>query len=512
MANSILMGDYGHAVVQVACLLDDRTAHLIFAAAELLPAEVAKPPPEPSVHLRVKQFGDRARVYFHRYVVSAAEAHAWYEQCRTGTVSLLAGDASWRLQCDQLFQEPQWPALILGSKFPFFGDIASSARTHHLFPSSMPAEIARLFELQPESRQWVSDRIFCSLARFPELVGSVHLIAPNPILRRVSHRLHVGDDGAEGSRIQLIARQGHIPAGLEITLKEHRPTGICAIHQTVATGPFVFIPHVARTEQVELIVRCPERGVLEWQEPTGFMRSATISGSLVGARKRVMVPGKDGAGSTPYEVSLVERGWTNTVGEAGPAGGIPARLRSSEFDRRRADDAARLGQKWFHGNRDEATVFIRGLIAGARERVWIVDPYFATTELFSFALATAYQDVEVVVLTSGSLALQKADEVVPAMEAGEALLRQLAGREDMKHVQVRVMTGIPTVHDRFLVIDEAVWFTGNSLNSIGERAGMMISLPEPSVVIEKLDAVMRDPVRTKDLSAWVSDRKANTAP
>jgi hypothetical protein len=70
------------------------------------------------------------------------------------------------------------------------------------------------------------------------------------------------------------------------------------------------------------------------------------------------------------------------------------------------------------------------------------------------------------------------------------------------------MTGTPAVHDRFLVIDDQVWLTGNSLNSIGERAGMMISLPEPSVAVDKLNQVIHHAQRTKTLSDWVANRTA----
>lgn len=193
------------------------------------------------------------------------------------------------------------------------------------------------------------------------------------------------------------------------------------------------------------------------------------------------------------------------------AGGIPARLRSNEIARQRTDEAERLGQKWFHGNRDEATIFIRNLIGKARKRVWIVDPYFATIEFFSFALATAYEDIDAVILTGGE-ELKKSDQIDPSREAGEILLRQLENGKGMSHIKVRVMTGMPAVHDRFLVIDDHVWLTGNSLNSIGERAGMMISLPEPSIVVEKLNEVIHHAQRTKTLSDWVANRKAGGEP
>jgi hypothetical protein len=346
----ILPGDYNHAVVQVACLLDHQTAYLIFASAELLPAEMHKPPEERSEPLRVKRFGDRARIYFHRFIVSAKEAVTWYEQCRNGTVALLGEHAHWTLRCGDLFQEPPWPAVIVGQKFPFSGDVSSPSRTHHLFPESTPPELVRLFEVQPDARQWVSDRLLVDLLRYPELAGSVHLLMPNPVLRSANVRLHSAEDGSEGSQIHLIARQGKTAQGLELTLTEHRPTGICAVHRVIAQMPYFVIPHRARTEQVELIISCPERGILEWQQPFGFVRQVSISGSLVGATKRVVVPTKSGEEAKSYDVHMKTPSWSSTKGDVVLAGGIPARLRSTEFDRQRTDEAERLGQKWFHGN------------------------------------------------------------------------------------------------------------------------------------------------------------------
>ncbi|WP_257806648.1 phospholipase D family protein [Burkholderia glumae] len=505
--NLILAGDYNHAVVQVVCLLDDKTAYLIFASAELLPAELERPPDEPSRHLRAKRFGDRAHLFFHRFIVTAEEALSWYDRCRDGTVTLLGEHTKWTLHCGELYQEPPWPSVIVGHQIPVSGDVSSPSRTHHLFPQSTPLELEQLFEAQPDARQWVSDRLLVDVLRYPELLGSVHLLLPNPVLRSAHVRLHTAKDGSEGSQIHLIGRQGKTTRGLEVTLTEHRPTGICAVHRVTAQQPYFVIPHNARTEQVELIISCPERGILDWQQPFGFIRQVNISGSLIGSNKRVIVPGKDGETVHHYDVRMKAPGWSSTKGAAVLAAGIPSRLRSSEFDRQRADEAERLGQKWFHGNHSEATTFIRNLIGEARKRVWIVDPYFATTEFFSFALATAYDDIDVVILTSGE-ELKKPDQIDTSREAGEVLLRQLESRKEMSHIKVRVMTGTPAVHDRFLVIDDQVWLTGNSLNSIGERAGMMISLPEPSVAVDKLNQVIHHAQRTKTLSDWVANRTA----
>ena len=61
------------------------------------------------------------------------------------------------------------------------------------------------------------------------------------------------------------------------------------------------------------------------------------------------------------------------------------------------------------------------------------------------------------------------------------------------------------VHDRFLVIDGEVWLSGNSLSTLGQRAGMIVRLPDPDPVIKRLEAFWLD---ARVLSEWLSDRSA----
>lgn len=55
--------------------------------------------------------------------------------------------------------------------------------------------------------------------------------------------------------------------------------------------------------------------------------------------------------------------------------------------------------------------------------------------------------------------------------------------------EVRILRGAksPPLHDRFLVIEGDVWLSGNSLNNIGERASVILKLPDPSSVLERLE-------------------------
>ena len=508
-----IVGDFRFAVIQAICLLHEGNYHLVFASVELLPAELPRPPDEPCVKSDpAKRLGSQARLFHQRYVVSAEEALVWYQHCREGRFTLLANDAHRTTVHESLVQEPVWPQLITSSNFPVWGDTPAATRTHHLYPSTTPPVIEQLFQLHPEIEQWVSDRVFVSFIRYPELVGSVHLLVPNPVYRKLKVRLHVDEDGTESSVVEVTPRSGMTVENLEVFVFEYRPTGINSMqNQRFGARPHMLVPFHGIGQETEVFIRCPKRGLLEWQERSSFVRAISLNGSLMSTRKKVTVPQSAGKPEETYEVSMIDQGFASEYRSGASPSEIPARLRASERERNRNDEAKRLGQQWFHRSRQDATEFVRGLIGGARERVWIVDPYFATVELFSFALSTSRSDVEVKILTSAE-ALRKPDAVEPTIEAGDVLHNATDGRADMEHIQVLVMMGDPaTVHDRFLVIDQTVWFTGNSLNSLGERAGMMISLPAPDVVIEKLHAIMVDAERTKLLEKWVTDRRASRA-
>jgi hypothetical protein len=506
----LVESDYQHAVVQVICLLHEGRYNLVFASAELLPSELPEPPEETPRSVEAPRLGGKARLFFRRYVTTAVEALAWYERCRGGRFTLLQDNAELPTANEPTFAEPSWPQLITGSKFPVTGDVDSSVRAHHLYPAAVPVLLNRLFKFHPELQQWCSDRIFASFLRYPELAGSIHLLAPNPVFRSLNVRLHVAEDKAESTAIEITPRAGMTVDGLEAVVIEHRPTGICAYQvQTFGANPYMLVKHQGIVEKVEILLRCPARGLLEHQEPSGFVRSVNLEMSLTSSRKKVTVPGPDGAVADEYEVPISELASSSTLGDTVLPNEIPALLRTRERDRIRDDEAKRLGQKWFHGSKAEATEFVRSLIQAAKERVWIVDPYFSTAEMFSFALATSRHSVKVVILTS-ALTLAKPDRVDKSVEAGDMLFQNLQAQTEKANIEVLVMTGdLPTVHDRFLVIDNAVWFTGNSLNELGERAGMMISVPAPLEVISKLDAIRQDAQRTKPLDVWVAARKVN---
>ena len=74
---------------------------------------------------------------------------------------------------------------------------------------------------------------------------------------------------------------------------------------------------------------------------------------------------------------------------------------------------------------------------------------------------------------------------------------------------IRVLTGDPPpVHDRFLIVDGSVWFSGNSLHTLGERAGVIVRLPNAAPIITELKAFWR---KSQPLSEWLGNRSDGNA-
>ncbi|KGU82618.1 VPA1262 family N-terminal domain-containing protein [Pseudomonas mediterranea] len=503
---TILDDDYQHAVVDMTCLFHNGACYLVFASAQLFPTELGAPAEESPTSYPVKKMKSGSRLVRRRYVVTAKQARDWYRDCLAGGVQLLMGDEQrYPLLHERLFPEPSWPHLVATEDFVAVSDVEGPLRVHHLMPRDCPPMISQLYDTEPAAVAWLCSEMGIDFLRHPEQFGSVHLLLPNPVLRDMQIRLHVDDQGAEKTVLRLSPRHNHSARGLEVMMLEHRPTGISAIQTVTAEGSYLEIPHAGTAEKFELFIRCPVRGVLAWKKDRSYYTQMNFGLEVIGTQKTIQVPGKDGLS---FNVAIRERVSERVMGKPARTNGIPARLRKGQYDRQRTSAAEDLGQKWLHRNQEEATSFVRHLIGEAKHRVWIIDPYFATAELFSFAAATAYLNTEVTILTGASTALTRPDEHYKDKEAGEAMLLNTS-KDDMKHIKVRVMTGsMPTVHDRFLVIDNDVWFTGNSLNSLGERAGMMIKLPAPEPVIDKISQVLHDPERTKTLDDWVQHRLA----
>jgi hypothetical protein len=501
---NIKHGDYNSALIHLAWFRDGKERIFLFGMVELIPAECLPAETSKEIEYRVTTFGRQHFLYVRRFAVAVEAAIAWYCDGMRGdlTIPAACGQSQVKLQASAFDCEPPWPNLVTTRNLPFHS--LGTVRAHHLLQPSPPPGVMKVFT-DTDAVKWLSDRLFFDFVEYPEYLGSVTLVAPNPVFREFHQTLGILRDGGETSDCQLIARAGRKVAGLNLYVTEHRPTGFARLHHVRIDSPHVQIPQIGRTEQVSYVIDSPEYGVLDWHEPVGFIRTINTSFGIITRKKIVKVPDTQGRSGEMYEQSLIDDEHSSVIGDAEAGKPITEKLFAAKGERERRSDARRLDQKWFHGEEQEARTFIRGLIGSARKRVMIVDPYFSSLEFLRFALATHRSEITVRIVTAADENLKQPDRIDQTRDAGEVLLSQIKALHQMGRFEVLVMTGKPQLHDRFLVIDDEVWLSGNSLHSIGERAGMIIKLPNPGVVLDELEKITSGP-RVVNLEKWVKLR------
>ena len=252
----------------------------------------------------------------------------------------------------------------------------------------------------------------------------------------------------------------------------------------------------------------PEHGLLDWHEPLPILRTIHTRMGLVTRRKTVQVPAA-GRKRPAYEYEVDEVGGEeeNVVGDAVDAAAVISRLADAEHRRALRRAAHGYDQQWFDRTPDEAAHYLRERIGRARETVLIVDPWFAGRELLAFGHAIRSPDVELRILTSVQ-GLKRDALRDSSVDSGRKLLRIVNETFDgyPRKPQIRILTGNPPpIHDRFLIVDGAAWFSGNSLNTLGERAGMIVKLPDPVPIVVRLEAFWR---RASSLPDWLCKQPA----
>jgi hypothetical protein len=137
----------------------------------------------------------------------------------------------------------------------------------------------------------------------------------------------------------------------------------------------------------------------------------------------------------------------------------------------------------------------------------VADPYLGARQILQFLQAVPRTQIDFTILTS-RLAFETEYEAIDALLDGDRaensagvateserltiFTRSLAtlGTRGMKSVTALVLSGKPPpLHDRFLVIDDEVLFLGNSLNALGERASLILSVPDSEPVLARLRAM-----------------------
>ena len=528
------------AVIRLATHVAGPTSppRLLFGTVSLLTNDRSRPQSDVGVAQHWVGKGKREQVFFRSTVLSAVEAIGWYRSpASAGLVTPIPSDPAevdsaldGKPLASALFaDDPGWPTLGIpsgsdilssgggpGDPAPFTG--VGHARIHRRFGDDTGFD-AMLADSRAIS--FLKRRLHIDLADYTEYLGSLALVVPNPLLRDVQHFLVPNEDGkGEQLAYRLLPRPGQSLADFSLTLIE-RQANLLSRFDTVAvpSDGLVTQPNLLPVQASGYAVSHPVHGILSYQAPVPFIRTVNVSLGIAGRRVKVVAPRSDSPRSATDEYEVTEFGHEVpiNVGDAEPTPAL-TRIIEAEVRRDRRAVAKRYKQTWFEGgDRTAALTFLRGVIAGARSDVMVADPYFGASQILQFLHAVPRTAVDFKILTSrlafesenlNSGSLHPEDDILDDQTAGnptlsprhEAELARLDkfaasmatfANRGMRSATALVLAGkVPPLHDRFLVIDGTVWFLGNSLNALGDRASLILQVPDSEPILARLNAMV----------------------
>lgn len=452
--------------------------------------------------------GSGDTIFFRRTIFSREDAIHWYRSLDEGEkftpIPTREEDREKLDGCPirvpRLEDVQSWPAVGLPITEELFSGPGKRSIDPAPFIGSVPGRLHRRFGDRTgldafledgDAQLFVARRMHINLFDYQEYLGSAVYITPDPIIRQIDFFMVPAKDG-RGERIvyRVVPQPGQSLEKVSITafdkearlltsFKTHQvpPDGILEIEKGTCMGEYGFV------------VTHDEYGVLAYQPSSSFLRQMNFSIRVnSGNRRRVIVPSGDSPDSPAMEYQaamgseLASKSIFGEVMNPGPSVRVAFEARKRE----KLADAKHFGQHWFpQGSRDEAAHFIRELLRAARSRVIIADPYLGALQLGQFLYTVHGSEVSVILMTTKLAFNSKSSETkLSLLEAFQRSLEVLNKHQQLKP-EVRVIPS-SNLHDRFLVVDDDVWFMGNSLNSLGEKASLIVRLPNPDEVIRQL--------------------------
>lgn len=509
-----MMADNGRqkwAVVRLVTVQKKREmGRLLFATV----TELSQERPVPKNMSGVEQFtlkGSEERLYFRRTVLSKEDAINWYRSLGEGErLTPLPTRKEDRdksdglpIQVSKLEDIQPWPALGLPITEELFSGHGRSTIAPAPFIGSVPGRLHRRFGdrvgletfLGDEDAQaFVARRMHIDLFNYQEYLGSAVYIAPDPVVRHIDNFMVPAKDG-HGERIvyRIVPRPGQSLDGLRVTSfdKEARLLTSFETRKVPADG-ILEVDKGTCMGEYGFVVTHDQHGVLAYQPSTPFLRQMNLSmRAYSGNRRKISVPSSDATGAPTMEYDVAGGSVLESKSILGEVTNASAGVRVAAETRRRERlaNAKYYGQSWFPENsRTEAAHFVRELLRAARSRVIIADPYLGALQLGQFLYVLHGSEVNVTLLTT-KLAFKPTQPETKRglLEAFKHSLNDLNKSQQLVP-EVSVISS-SSLHDRFLVVDDDVWFVGNSLNSLGEKASMIVRLPNPDEVIERLQVL-----------------------
>ena len=543
---------YAGAVIRLATLQRQRgqAGRLLFATVSLVSRgrPLPRPMEGPPHRCAVGKTGET--VYFRRILLNVRDAVGWYRSLGRGEDTtpvpskVEERDSRYdgiRIETANLNDSPTWPHLGLPIEEGMFA--FHSGRSHPApFIGNSPARIHRRLGSQEgfdvmladdAAVAFVARRLHVDLRLYREYLGSAALVVPDPVLKQIDHfMIPASADTSERIFYRFVPRAGASLAGLKLTTfdeQAHLLTDLSTFD--IPSDGILDIDKGDCIGSYGYVVAHPEHGVLAYSPSYPFLRQIGINSQAISSGgMTVSVPTGESANSPRIEYQAARRSSLSTqslIGEAARIPNVSGRIATAVAHREQIASAKQYGQRWFSdGSREEAMRFVQGELRRARTRVMIADPYLAGLQLGQFLYAVNPETTSVTLLTSGlAFKTMKQNSSQNCSKVGfwkcikkkfgfhstkqnpskqepskiEDFNKQLAQLErDAKLTAKTYVLQYAVLHDRFLLIDDAVWFLGNSLNTLGDKASLIVKLPNPDEVIGQLEGILKQAIPFDD--------------
>lgn len=513
-------GSYSGAVIRLATLQKQKKqpGRLLFATVSLLPRGRPLPPPMEGVdQCSVGLTGET--VYFRRVLLSIQDALNWYLTLGSGddksprpsnSDDCISKYDGIKIEVSKLIDDPTWPYLGLPIGEGVFAHL--SGHSHPApFIGNTPARIHRRFGSQDgfdlmlandKAMQFVARRLHLDLSLYREYLGSVALVVPDPVLKKIDHFM-IPASANRGERIfyRFVPRAGESLAGLKLTtFDEQAHLLIDFSTQDIPSDGILDIDKGDCTGAYGYVVTHPKHGVLAYSPPYSFVRQIGLNMQSVSSGGMIVnVPTGESPNSTRMEYHVAQRSSLGTQSLIGETPRIPNgndRVAIAASHREKLANAKQYGQRWFpNGSREAAMRFIQGEVRRAKFKVVIADPYLGGLQVGQFLYAVNPESTSVTLLTSGR-AFKSKDKEHSKIDDFSKRLVQL--ENDTKITANVYVLQSSILHDRFLVIDNVVWFLGNSLNTLGDKASLIVKLPNPDEIIDLIEGMLNQAISFED--------------
>lgn len=541
------------AVVRLATYFPKSASQsrLLFGSVTLLTKDRPRPLGSAGADSHKVGKGKSGKVFFRRTVLRAHDAVTWY--CDAGANGISTPVPTEPSEVDKkndgialsstsFEDDPHWPSLGVplgtdlfsnagspGDPAPFRGP--GAPRIHRRFGDNTGFEAV----IDDGSAiSFLKRRLHLDLSDYTEYLGGLALVVPDPVLRRVQHFLlrPQDTDGPERLVYRLVPRPGQSLDDLKMTVLERRSNLLSRFKTVdVPTDGLVTVESSLPFDKTGYAISHAVHEVIAYQQPLPFIRAVKFSLGVAGRRVRVHVPRTEALRSPTDSYETAEYAHEIPIDVGKKRDDAIVKVVEAEQCRIRRAAAKKYKQTWFDGDeRAKAISFVRAQIATARMSVLVADPYFGARQILQFLHAVPRTQIDFIILTSRlafegehaeTIDVRHNDAQKPSRDSAKLATesdRLTSFRQSLATLHARgirsvtalVLSGkTPPLHDRFLVIDDEVLFLGNSLNALGERASLILSVPDSEPILAKLQAMANVAV---PFETYASQRFQSSAP